>query len=407
MTALKALWRDPALRTVTLTLFLLGAFAGSLAPYVSLLGVEVFGLGDRGYAAVLVTASVLSVVLSIYLGIRADQKANRRGIAILCAAANLAGIAGVAFWPSAFTFVLAHALLLPLGSALFGQCFAMARLAASGRPADERDAILSTIRAIFALPFILVLPALSLAVAAGLPLARIYLVVVMLAALVALVIQRQWPRDGAADWVDRPSGLTLRAALSEIAHPAVSARAALTGIIACGSTLNMALVGLIFTTVGGRPESDVALFVGLFAGLEVPFMLMTPMLLRRSGKATLIAAGGVIFGLHLILLAPLSDTPFVWLLVLPAACGGAIYLSVPIAYLQDLLADRPGTGSSLMALQRIASEGTAALAFMAGTAVSGYGLAATLGALAAALGGLALLVLDRSAQRQSKNPFGA
>ena len=51
MTALMTLWRDPALRTVTLTLFLLGAFAGALAPYVSLLGVEVFGLGGDHLAA--------------------------------------------------------------------------------------------------------------------------------------------------------------------------------------------------------------------------------------------------------------------------------------------------------------------------------------------------------------------
>ncbi|MFM2357085.1 MAG: hypothetical protein RLZZ528_2821 [Pseudomonadota bacterium] len=406
MTTLLTLWRDPALRAVTLTLFLLGAFAGSLAPYVSLLGVEVFGLGDGGYALVLLASSVLSVILAIYMGIRADQRANRKGIATFCAVANLAGIAAVALWPSSLTYVLAHAILLPLGSALFGQCFAFARLAASARPPAERDAILATARAVFALPFILVLPLLSLAVGAGLPLERIYLIVLVLAVATLALIRRSWPRDGATAWADAPSGLTLRAALSEIARPSVSVRVALIGVIACGSALNMALVGLIFTSVGGRPDSDVALFVGLFAGLEVPFMLLTPWLLRHFDKTVLIAAGGVIFGLNLILLAPLSDTPFVWLLVLPAACGGAIYLSVPIAYLQDLLADRPGTGSALMALQRIASDGTAALAFVAGTALSGYGLAAVFGALAAALGGLALLWLD-AAQRQSKKPFGA
>ena len=406
MTALKALWRDPALRTVTLTLFLIGAFAGSLAPYVSLLGVEVFGLGDKGFAAVLVTSSILSVAVSILMGIRADQRMNRRGIALFCAGADLAGMALVAAFPSALTFVLAHALLLPLGSALFGQCFAQARLAASDRTPAERDAILSSARAIFALPFILVLPLLSWAVGAGLPLARIYLIVTALAAAILYVILRHWPKDGATRWTDAPSGLSLRAALSEIARPAVSVRVALIGIIACGSTLNMTLVGLIFTSVGGRPESDVALFVGLFAGLEVPFMLMTPWLLRHAGKTTLIAAGGGIFGLNLVLLAPLSDTPYVWLLVLPAAAGGAIYLSVPIAYLQDLLADRPGTGSSLMALQRIASDGMAAMAFVAGTALSGYGLAAVFGALAAALGGAALLLID-AGQRQSKKPLGA
>ena len=43
-----------------------------------------------------------------------------------------------------------------------------------------------------------------------------------------------------------------------------------------------------------------------------------------------------------------------------SAISAPISLTVPIAYLQDLLADRPGAGASLMAVQRLAGDVIAA-----------------------------------------------
>ncbi|MFZ1662068.1 MAG: hypothetical protein WAT77_08910, partial [Paracoccaceae bacterium] len=70
-------------------------------------------------------------------------------------------------------------------------------------------------------------------------------------------------------------------------------------------------------------------------------------------------------------------------------------LTLPIAYLQDLMADRPGAGASLIAVQRICGDATYAAAFAIGTALSGYGFAAVLGAMAAVTSGLFLWLLDR------------
>lgn len=398
---------DPALRLVSVLLFLVGAFSGTLAPYSSIMGVGIFGLGDRGYAAVIVVASLVGVTTAQTAGIVADQRASRRRIALICAALTTLAVAGVSAFPSAPSFVLAHAVLLPAGGAIYGQLFALARLAASTRPATERDAVLSTVRALFALPFVLVLPLMSLAIRHGMALLAIYPILLVLALTILLLIWRRWPRDGATAWADRRSGLTLRGAMGEILRPAIAVRVVLTGILSSGSTIYMAVTGLIFTTVAGRAEGDVALYVGGIAGLEVPVMLLTPLMMRHVSKTVLLAAGAMIFALHLTLLAPLAATQWVWLLMLPAAIGGAVYIAIPIAYLQDLMAERPGTGSALLALQGIAGNAAAALAFATGTALSGYGLAAVLGAGLAVSAGLALVWVDARDQARVKKSAGA
>ncbi len=70
-------------------------------------------------------------------------------------------------------------------------------------------------------------------------------------------------------------------------------------------------------------------------------------------------------------------------------------LTLPIAYLQDLMADRPGTGSSLMSLQFLIASAMGALCFALGTAFAGYGLAAALGVAVSLLGAGALVWADR------------
>jgi predicted MFS family arabinose efflux permease len=124
-------------------------------------------------------------------------------------------------------------------------------------------------------------------------------------------------------------------------------------------------------------------------------MLMLPRLTRGVDRTLLILAGAALYAVHVALLPVLAGSALVWLLVLPAAVGGAITLTVPIAYLQDLLADRPGAGASLMALQRLAGEVIAALCFALGTALAGYGLVAALGVAVSVFGAAALWLADR------------
>ena len=395
MSAIRLCLTNPALRAAGLILALHGAVACSFGPYFSTLAVHSFGFGDRGYAILLALASLVSVSASVIGGIRADQTANRRQITLTAVASLILGTALMTVTPGPAIFALTAAFLIPVSSITFGQVFALARLAATLHPPEHRDGIMAVIRALFALPFIIVLPLWSLAFAAGVSVTSIFPVGLLLSALMLLAVLRLWPADGSTLWDDRPSGLSFRAALTEIGHPRIAARVVALGAVFSASTVYMAIISLIMTSEVGRGTKDVALYVGLVAGLEVPFMLMIPGLTRGIPRTRLIFAGAALYCVHVALLPVLAATPFVWLLVLPAAIGGAVTLTVPIAYLQDLLADRPGAGASLMALQRLAGDAIAATCFALGTTLAGYGTVAVLGVAASLIGAVALWAAER------------
>jgi predicted MFS family arabinose efflux permease len=395
MSAIRLCLTDPALRAAGLILALQGAVACSFGPYFSTLAVNTFGFGDRGYAILLALASLVSVSASVIGGIRADQTANRRRVTLTSVATLLLGTGLMTVTPGPMVFALTAAVLIPISSITFGQVFALARLAATNHPADQRDGIMAVIRALFALPFIVVLPLWSVAFAAGASVSLIFPVGLLLTAVMMLAVVRLWPADGSALWDDRPSGLSFRAALAEIGRPRIAARVVALGAVFSASTVYMAIISLIMTPEIGRGTQDVALYVGLVAGLEVPFMLMIPSLTRGIPRTRLIFIGAALYCIHVALLPVLAGSAFVWLLVLPAAIGGAVTLTVPIAYLQDLLADRPGAGASLMALQRLAGDVIAATCFALGTSLAGYGTVALLGVTASLVGAAALWAAER------------
>lgn len=395
MSAIRLCLHDPALRAAGLVMALQGAVVCSLGPYFSTLAVNTFGFGDHGYAVLLAMSSIISVSASVIGGIRADQTANRRRITLIAVLSLLLGTLLMTVVPGPLVFALATAVLLPVSSITFGQVFALARLAATRHPPDQRDGIMAVIRALFALPFIIVLPLWSIVFAAGASVTLIFPIGVILSAAMLFAVLRLWPADGTTLWDDRPSGLSFRAALTEIGHPRIAARVVALGAVFSASTVYMAIVSLVMVPEVGRGTQDVALYVGLVAGLEVPFMLMIPSLTRGIPRTRLIFVGAALYCIHVALLPVLAGSPFVWLLILPAAIGGAVTLTVPIAYLQDLLADRPGAGASLMAVQRLAGDVIAATCFALGTTLAGYGTVAILGVAASLIGAAALLLADR------------
>lgn len=394
---LRPIVTDPMLALAAVLLVLYGAHAATMLPYVSALAVTVFHLGDGAYSALLVAASVLSVGSSVGFGILADQRANRRGIALVTGAFLALGTLAVWLVPATPVFVVAHALFLPLSGSIFGQLFALGRLASTLHPEEDRPAILATLRAAFALPWVIVLPIWSLAFGAGAPLLQVYPVAMAMAAGFFGLTWVFWPRDGATRWPDPKSGLSFAAALREMAAPAVLIRVAALGTINGAITLYLVLLGLVFAAVPGRGAGDVALYAGLVAGLEVPLMLALPLIIGRVSRNGLIFWGTALYCVHVAGLPLLASGPAVWLLVVFGAAGGAVVLTQPMAYLQDMLAARPGAGASLMALQKLAGDAICAATFALGTLLGGYTLAALIGAALAMIGAGALWALDRRA----------
>jgi MFS family permease len=392
--------RDPSLRMVAGGLLLFAAFASSLGVHQSLLAVEVFGLSDTGYALVLLLAMSVAVTGSIVMGIATDRGPRRRQMALLAAVATLAGAALVALTRAPLAFLLAHVILIPLGGTIFGQLFAAGRLASAPYPPATRDGLLAILRALFAVPFMLGLPLWGIAFSHGLPLLALYPVVAAVAALHLLLVWRAWPHDAHAPWQETKSGLDFRASLREMSAGPVILRVALIGAIQSGSAIVGIILGLLFAAVG-RGTGDVGLFFGLFVVLEVVGTLSAGLLVRRLPRLLLIATGVALYAFFLALLPFLADTAWLWALILPAGLGGGLIYPLAIAYLQDLLAERPGAGGSLIAVQRVAAEGLTTAIFGLGAWAQGYATVALLGAGAVLLAMGAILRLDG---RQPKKP---
>lgn len=394
MTQFKLIWNDPTLRTLALATLIFGALAASFAPYVSLIGITVFGLSDGGYALVLTGSLLVSVTGSVIVGIVTDQRPARKAMAVLTVALSAVGIGLVVMSPTRTAFILAHMVLFPVGVTILGQIFAVARLQTAALPAADRDGVTAVIRAMFAVPFAVLLPFWGLGFNAGLSLLTLYPATFAISlGLLGLVVW-QWPADANATWVEQKSGLGFFASLAELATGPISVRILAMGAVHSGSTLMGVLLALVFSETAGRAAGDTALFFGAFVALEIMVMLSVGVLLVRFRRLHIIALGAANYALFMALFPLLAPTAYVWLLIVPVAIGGGLIYSLSISYLQDLLGARAGAGASLVALQRMASEGLAAAIFALGAILGGYQMAAFMGAATILIGMIALLALD-------------
>lgn len=386
--------RNPTLRLVALTVLGVGAVNASLYPYQSLVAVQRVGLSEAAFSLVLVVAAVTGVAAALTAGIVTDRKARRRPAALLACGAALAGPLAMWLHPSPVTLILCHGLLIPASASLYGQAFALARLACADL-ADQRDGIIATLRALLSLAFVATMLLWSAAFSAGADVMAVYPVATVTALCLFALLWAFWPKDGRGKWEDQPSGLSVMQALGELAQPSVLIRVALLGAIAAGPVLYLALAPLVFDAAAGRDAADVALYVGMVAGWEVPFMLLLALALRHLSRGMLIALGAAVYAAHVVLMPVLVGTPLIWAVPVLAGIGGAAILTLPLSYLQDLLSARPGTASALLAVQKVVGDTLAAAAFAIGTLVPGYTLAAVLGGGVMVGGAVALMVLDR------------
>ncbi|WP_417249670.1 MFS transporter [Celeribacter sp.] len=394
ISTLRVVWGSRRLRAAALSMMCIGAIAASIAPYQGLIAIKLFGFSDPQFAAIMIVGAAMSVAASIYVGIITDQWASRYTTALVSGAISSSAFVLVYLTRSPAMYVIAACLLIPVGFSLMGQIFAIARVAVNERAPHERDAVMSIIRAGFALPFIVVLPLWSLVIVEDADLIQLYLGMSAASVLSLLVLLSLMPKDGTEGGIEEKSGLSFRASMSELFHPRVTVRLFLIAALVAANTTYMQTMGLIFDGAHPNGTARTGRLAALIAGLEIPFMMLLPLVTQRVSKSTALLGAAVIYAVFLLTFPMLAGTDYVWLLAVPAAMGAAALLTLPIAYFQDLLAHRPGASSSLQSVNQVTSQLIAGATFWVGTAIASYGVVMMMAAGLALLAGVVLRLAD-------------
>ena len=194
--------------------------------------------------------------------------------------------------------------------------------------------------------------------------------------------------------------LSYLAALGEVISPPVFVRLIAVALISSTLHVNGAILPLIVTGAAHGTVTDIGILVGIVALLEIIFIVVWGRAQRIMSHVVALAIGTVIYIVYLVLLGLASAPWHVYALTLISGVGAAALISIPITYLQDLIAERPGLGSALISVNIFLSAGLSALLFAIGTAVSNYSGTALIGA-AAGLLGLGLLLFFERVRRHS------
>lgn len=394
MTPIRLVLHHPTLRLIGVALLVLGALNASVYPYQSVIAIERLGMSKPAFSVLLALASAIAVTSSVVLGILGDQFGHRRVIAIGTTLCSTIGIAMILAFPGIWALVLCQGILLPVASSLYGQIFALARLA-SPDEGHNRDGVLGVIRSAMSFTFLAMLIFWTFAFGYGMSEMAVYVSGGIASLGLLGLILFGWPKDGQTPWADPRSGMRLRDALAEIVKPRVAVRVLFIGAIASSGTLYMVLISLIFDASPLRGPSDVALYVGMVAGWEVPAMLILPNLARAVPKSALLGIGTVLYGLHLLALPLLSDSALLWVMPLFGGVGGAMIITAPISYYQDLLRERPGTAAAMLAVQKLVSDVLTAGVFAATASASGFETVAITGVVCSLIGAGGLYWADR------------
>lgn len=414
--------RHRVVRASAAAIFLYGFAGAATSPYQSVLAIRELGLTDRAYAAVAMAASIANVVLSIGIGMISDRMASYRRPLIFVSVFGVLGYGAIWTLPSAgmFTFVMVGP--LALFHATNSMLFANVRAQADRFAPEEATIVNALMRMMISLSWVLVPGATALMLAGRDSMIGAWAIAALAAgACVATVVfglapdhsppaPEGVPEGGtgtariapSAGRADRPAQVRLpRASLGGLGllmRPGILVRILGVALISQVLHVNAAVLPLILTGQAGGTSEDIGLTVGMVAALEVVFMFFWT---RATGRIHLTTALAITAGLYLVYLIAIAMAGAPWQVLAVSVIAGfaaAGIISLPISYLLDLIADRPGLSASLIAVNMFFGGALGAGIFALGTALGGYGAAGVLSGLAG-VGGAMILV--RSERRRA------
>jgi predicted MFS family arabinose efflux permease len=398
LTAISRILRDPFLRVPTLTLFVSGLTYASTLPYQSIIGINELGLSDGIYSVLIFLAAAINVTASVILGILSDRLGQRRPLVLVLAVSGFAGFGLIYLLRSAPVFIASVLLLIPISNSTFSVLFGSIRATTNELPRREAVSITSTVRAIYSGSWALMPGLVGLYLARSSTMMPAYAVAATASAVCFVLYFFFVPRAPRSTSPAPHQGGFVES-LNRLMEPAILVRLAAMALITGTQRLSTTLSPLITTHAAHGTVVDVGLTACGVALLEMPFMLFWGAMQRRFHNIHVLAVGTVIYATYLVLVSFASAPWHIYLLIGINAFGAAAILCVPLSYLQDLIADRPGLGSSLIAVNMFLSGGVAAALFALGTMVTDYSGTALFGAASGLTAAIAMLALDGRSAR--------
>ena len=389
ISTLSIVLKNPPIRVSALAIFFFGFSGAATSPYMSIIGIQELGLSDAGYSALILTAAFINVAASVLIGIFSDRLGSYRAPMLFVCLFGMLGYGLTFAFPKVSVFVASMLLLIPVYNALNSLIFANVRVSSKGMAVRELIAVNSAVRATISLSWVLVPGLVGFVLASRASMLPAFLLASLAAGICFLLFFFFLPKASVP--LEARSNYAFVSSLGQIASRPVLVRLLAIALISSMLHVNGVVLPLVVTGNAGGTVADVGALVGIVALLEIVFILFWGWLERWLSPIVTLSAGASIYALYLLLLGFAQTPTHVYLLTVISGLGAAAIISIPITYLQNLIADRAGLGSSLIAVNIFLSGGLSSLLFAAGTGISDYSGTAILGA-AAGLGGIALLV---------------
>ena len=354
--------RLPVAALIGTSLFFTGITYASTLNYGAIVGIDTLGIPNALYSMLLMAASLVGAAASVILGYISDKVPDRRILVIGCALTGALGFGLIFVLRNQLAFIAAVCVIMPLGGALFSQSFSFARAYNNIHHRARAEFLTSMLRTVFSVAWVIVPPVVGWYAAATTVFNAYGVAAVAYLACAAIFFVLL--RNPAAK-------VGLAASTTGQQVPPVKARIApamLGGII--GVTLiftaiqiRTVTIPLLITSTLRGSFTDLGIFAGLAAALELPFMVAWGYALRWLSKHTIIICGALLYAAYLVLISRAGSVAEVlWLQLLNGPATAAL-LTIPISYLQDAIRGRVGLSTSLLDVTHVVAAIVSATLF--------------------------------------------
>ncbi len=396
--AIHLIFRNASLRIATIALFITGFTYAATIPFQSIVAIKEFGMSDGAFSLLTIAIALANLTIGVSLSIVSDMVKDRRSMIIGVCAIGILGFGLVYLFPSLPMFAICSITLISISSTSYVLLFGAVRSTTNSLDSERAAAVNTIVRAVFSASWILVPGLVAFLLVGSVSMLPAW-GFAAIACLVSLVLVLAfWPATSAPVSEQK---FTFFSSVRQLMSPIMIGRITAMALITGTQRLFMIVAPLIIVGKVGGTLADVGLVFGTVAALEIPFMLMWGSLVGRFSVLQILVTGTVIYSAQMALLSFATAPWHVYALMVPAACGAAAILTLPLTYFQDLLTERPGLGTSLFQITAFVSYAFVSVSFAIGAATLGYSHTAWMSVVMAALGIAGLLALERQKRSQA------